>query len=75
MFQRSSGTLVLACCSLVATRTSGSAGFPSLLLQKVSGVLPFLIDYDDAASVVILTNGGTVVACANLIPPPPDFPT
>ena len=43
------------------------------MLQTASQVVPFLINYDEAQSMV-LYNQDTVVACTSLIPPMPDFP-
>ena len=44
-----------------------------LLVQTNSTVLPYLIDYDEVQSVVIL-NGGQYIACCSMVPPLPDFP-
>ena len=51
----------------------------SVLAQNFSVTYPFLIDYDRVESVVIYegfrTVGTDYTACANMIPPPPDFPS
>ena len=42
-------------------------------MQTNSTIVNFLVDYDDAKSVVIYGNG-VVLACQNMQPPFPDFP-
>ena len=48
---------------------------PVLLLQSASYIVDFLVNYDDAQSLVILTGSGQAAACCTLYPPMPDFPT
>ena len=42
-------------------------------VQSNSSVLPYLIDYDAAQSMV-LVEGGVYIACTPMTPPLPDFP-
>ena len=48
-------------------------------LQNFTVTYPFLIDYDSVEAVVVYSGfastGSNFVACANMTPPPPDFPT